>query len=91
MVPCVATRKVTITLPDDVLARLRDLAGEHDVPLSTYLAHVAEHHSRVADGLAALREWEAEEGPLTDEEKARARTEIAWADSVLADAGQASA
>ncbi|MGH8930196.1 MAG: hypothetical protein ACRDZO_06055 [Egibacteraceae bacterium] len=50
-----ATRKVTITLPEETLERLRSLAREHGLPLSTYLAEVTGHHLRVEDGLAAMR------------------------------------
>jgi hypothetical protein len=85
------TRKVTITLPEDVLERIRALAAEEGLPLSTYLRGVAEHHARVQDGLAGLREWEAEEGPLTEEERARARAEIACADAIIVASQKASA
>ncbi|MGH8908825.1 MAG: hypothetical protein ACRD0K_20605 [Egibacteraceae bacterium] len=86
-----ATRKVTITLPEDILGRIRALAAEQGLPLSTYLTRVAEHHARVQDGLAGLREWEAEEGSLTVEERDRARAEIARADAIIARSREACA
>ncbi|MGH8931788.1 MAG: hypothetical protein ACRDZO_14480 [Egibacteraceae bacterium] len=86
-----ATRKVTITLPEEVLGRIKALAAEQGLPLSTYLTRVAAHHARVQDGLVGLREWEAEEGSLTVEERARAREEIARADAIIARSRRASA
>lgn len=76
-----ATRKVTITVDEGVLATLRVLAEREGVPLSTYVTRVAEHHARVQDGLAAMREWEDEHGAFTAEELAEARADIARAES----------
>jgi hypothetical protein len=75
----VATKKVTITLPVDVVDRVTVLAGEAGLPVSTYITRIAEHHIRIQDGLAAMREWEAEHGPLTDEELTQADERIAGA------------
>jgi predicted transcriptional regulator len=72
----VATKKITITIPEDAVARLKEFAEETGVPLSTYIAQLVEHEIRIRDGLAALREWEAEDGPLTEEELAAARAEL---------------
>ena len=76
-----AVRKVTITIDEDVLATLRALAEEAGLPLSTYVTRAAEHHARVQDGLAAMREWEDEHGAFTAEELAEARADIARAES----------
>jgi hypothetical protein len=77
----VATKKITITLPEDVIGRLRDFAKENGKPLSTMLAEMVEHEIRMREGLLALREWEAMDGPLTDEELAEAEAIIAKADA----------
>ena len=73
------TRKVTITIDEDVLATLRGLAEQAGLPLSTYVTRAAEHHARIQDGLAAMREWEQEHGAFTDDELAEADLDIARA------------
>jgi hypothetical protein len=73
----VATKKITITLPEDHLAQVRAFAKEVGMPLSTWLAKMVEHEIRIRGGLAEMREWEAEHGPFTEEE-------IAWADAQIA-------
>jgi predicted transcriptional regulator len=78
-----ASKKVTITLPAELVARSTELAKRAGLPLSTWLARAAEHQARIEDGLAAMREWEAEEGALTPEELAWADAEIARADAAL--------
>jgi predicted DNA-binding protein len=76
----VATKKITITLPEDTLARLRESAAATGIPLSTYIAQITEHHARIEAGLAEMREWEAEHGEITDEERASMAAEIARAE-----------
>jgi hypothetical protein len=78
----VATKKITITLPEGTLARLRESAAASGIPLSTYIAHITEHHARIQEGLAALREWEAVSGPVSDEDAAWAAREIARVDAL---------
>jgi hypothetical protein len=73
----VATRKVTITIDETVLATLRGLAEQAGLPLSTYVTRAAEHHARIQDGLAAMREWEQEHGAFTEHELAEADAAIA--------------
>ena len=72
-----ATRKVTITIDEAVLATLRSLAEQAGLPLSTYVTRAAEHHARIQDGLAAMREWEQEHGAFTEDELAEADAAIA--------------
>jgi hypothetical protein len=76
----VATRKVTITLPEETLAAISALARAEGLPLSTYLSKLAEHRVRIQDGLAAMREWEAEHGSFTPEELQRAQARIEQAE-----------
>lgn len=68
MVYAVATKKITITLPEETLASLRSSAAKAGLPLSTYLAEVTAHHARIQDGLAEQRQWEAEHEPFTQDE-----------------------
>jgi hypothetical protein len=77
----VATKKITITIPEDAIARLRAFAKEVGMPLSTWITELVEHEIRIRDGLAAIREWEAVDGPLTEEEIAEADAIIAKADA----------
>lgn len=81
--PTVATRKLTITLPEEVLERVSALARAEGLPLSTYLTKLAEHRIRVEDGLAAMREWDEEEGPIPEEEYVRAAEQIARAEATM--------
>ena len=74
-----ATRKVTVTIDEGVLATLRRLAEQAGLPLSTYVTRAAEHHARIQDGLAAMREWEQEHGAFSEDEIAEADLDIARA------------
>jgi Arc/MetJ-type ribon-helix-helix transcriptional regulator len=76
----VTTKKVTITLPEEILERISGLARAEGLPLSTYLTKLAEHRVRIEDGLAAMREWEAEYGAFTPKELDRAAARIEQAE-----------
>jgi predicted transcriptional regulator len=75
------TRKVTITLDEDLIEAMARTAREAGVPLSRMIASAAEREMRRRIGLAAVAEWEAEHGALTPEELAAARAEVAAADN----------
>jgi predicted transcriptional regulator len=76
-----ATRKVTITLDEDLVEAMARAARETGVPLSRLIASAAEREMRRRIGLAAVAEWEAEHGAFTPDELATARAEIAAAES----------
>ena len=76
-----ATRKVTITLDEDLVEALTRTARDTGIPLSRLIASAAEREMRRRIGLAAVAEWEAEHGAFTPEELAAARAEIAAADN----------
>jgi predicted transcriptional regulator len=76
-----ATRKVTITLEEDLVNAMAGMAREADVPLSRLIASAAEREMRRRIGLAAVAEWEAEHGAFTPDELAAARAEMAAAES----------
>jgi len=61
----------------------RRLAAAAGLPLSTYVTRVAEHHARIQDGLAAVREWEQENGAFTADEIAEADADIAAAKAAV--------
>jgi predicted transcriptional regulator len=76
-----ATRKVTITLDEDLIEAMASTAREADVPLSRLIASAAEREMRRRIGLAAVVDWEAEHGAFTPGELAAARAEMAAAES----------
>ena len=78
-----ATRKVTVTLSEELIAELTDLARSRDMPVSRLVAQAVARELRMAAGRSALEEWQHEHGPLTPEELSRARAEAAAADAEL--------
>ena len=75
-----ATRKVTITLDEQLADALAVAAREVGVPLSRLIASAAERELRRSFGLKVVAEWQAEHGAFTPEELAAARAEMAAAD-----------
>jgi Arc/MetJ-type ribon-helix-helix transcriptional regulator len=68
------TKKISISLPTEVAERIRVLADEgHDGNLSALVGDLIEHQLRFRDSLEAVTEWEAEHGPLTEDELRHAR------------------
>jgi hypothetical protein len=76
-----ATRKVTITLPDDLVDALGAAARADGVPLSRLIAGAAEHELRRRIGRQLVREWQDENGAFTPDELAAVRAELAAADA----------
>jgi hypothetical protein len=80
------TKKISISLPDELEHAARVVAAAEGLPVSTWLAQAARRalaeRAILADGRAAINEEIAEHGPFVvtaDEE--------AWVNAVLADAG----
>jgi hypothetical protein len=69
-------RKRSISLDPDLDARIEASAKAEGVPFSTWLARSAEDRLLLADGLAAMVEWQAEHGEFTAAERAGARRRI---------------
>ena len=65
-------RKLSVALEDRIARRAAAAAENSGLSLSAWLNHAAETALAVEDGLAAVREWEAEHGALTTEERAQA-------------------
>lgn len=65
-----AVRKLSIALDEDVAEAASAAARQHGQSLSSWLNEAVAHALAVKDGLAAVAEWEAENGAFTDEEKA---------------------
>jgi hypothetical protein len=76
-----ATRKVTITLEEDLVQAMGAMARETGIPLSRLIASAAEREMRLHLGRQVVAGWEAEHGAFTPEELAAARAELAAADS----------
>jgi hypothetical protein len=76
-----ATRKVTITLDNDLVDAIGVAAREAGIPLSRFIASAAEREMRIHIGRQVLAEWQAEHGAFTPEELAAARAEIGAADN----------
>ena len=76
----VAVRKLSVYLDEAVAAEAALVAERHGVSLSKWLNAAAERGLIIERGLAAMDEWDAENGPPSEEA-------IAWADSVLDRAG----
>jgi len=63
---------LAITVDPDVHARVLDAATEDGVSVSAWMTGAARRALLVRDGLAAVAEWEAEHGALSDAEMAAA-------------------
>jgi hypothetical protein len=72
----VAVEKLSISLDAEVAAAARAAAQAAGMTLSAWLARAATEAVGVQAGLAAMREYESENGAFTDEERR-------WADEVL--------
>ena len=77
-------QKLSISLEEPVLLAARQAAERRGMSLSAWLNEAAESaletEVRLEDGLAGVAEWEAEHGPISAEE-------LAKADAVLDAAG----
>jgi hypothetical protein len=71
--------KLAITVDPDVHAGVVAAAAAEGVSVSAWMTEAARGALRVREGLAAVGEWEAEQGLLTDEELAAARRRVAGA------------
>jgi len=86
-----ATKKVTITLPEDLVEALGAAAREDGIPLSRLVASAAEWELRRRVGRKLVADWQAEHGAFTAEELAAARAEMAAADAQAISASRSAA
>jgi hypothetical protein len=68
--------KLAITVDRDVHAKVIRAAAEDQTSVSAWLTSAARQVLRVREGLAAVAEWEAEHGALTEVELAEARERV---------------
>lgn len=71
-----AVNKVSIALDHDVADAAASAAEHAGQSLSAWINDAARTRLRVEDGLAAVAEWEAEHGALTDGERAAADRQL---------------
>jgi hypothetical protein len=69
--------KLAITVDPDVHARVLAAAADDGISVSAWMTKAARRALLVRDGLAAVAEWEAEHGALSDAEMAAARQRVA--------------
>jgi len=81
--------KLAITVDPDVHTRVVAAADEEGMSVSAWMTSAARRALLVRDGLGAVAEWEAQEGALTDAERAAARDRVAAALSGSAPSTQA--
>ena len=68
---------MAITVDPEVHERVVAAAAEEGLSVSAWMTAAARRALLVRDGLAAVAEWEAEHGPLSDSELRSARERIA--------------
>ncbi len=84
-----ATKKVTITLPTDLVELVNAAADEAGVPVSRLVSSALERELRLRVSQALVAQWQAEHGAFTPVEIAAARAEMAAADAAaLGQAGR---
>ena len=69
-------KKLAITIDADVHAKVLDAAAAEGASVSAWITAAARRALLVRDGLAAVAEWEAEHGALTQAELEAARSRI---------------
>ena len=69
-------REMSIELDESIAEKAVSTAERNGMSLSVWLSAAVLRALDLDEGLAAVREWEAENGKLTEEE-------LAWADAVL--------
>lgn len=69
-------KKRSVSFPPELDARVEAAARAEGIPVSAWLARSAEDRLLIADGLAAMAEWQDEHGAFTEEERQRARQEV---------------
>jgi HicB family len=73
--------KLAITVDPEVHAQVVAAAAADGVSVSAWMTEAARRVLLVRDGLTAVAEWEAEQGPLTAAEMAAARRRVSGDDA----------
>lgn len=62
--------RLSVSIPGDLAARIRDAAHADGSTLSAWLARAAESHLLLRNASLAIADWEREHGEITDDELA---------------------
>jgi hypothetical protein len=68
--------KLAVTVDADVHAKVLDAAAADGTSVSAWITAAARRALLIRDGLAAVAEWEAEHGALTQAELETARSRV---------------
>lgn len=68
--------KLAITVDPEIHAKVLAAAAEEGVSVSAWMTDAARRALVVRDGLAAVAEWEAEHGALSESEMSEARQRV---------------
>lgn len=74
----VAQQRITISIDETLAGALRDIAAGAGTTVSAVVTDALEREVRSRGLIAVIEAWEAEHGPLTDDEIDRAREELGW-------------
>jgi hypothetical protein len=74
--------KLAITVDSEIHAKVLDAAQADGTSVSAWITDAARRALLLRDGLAAVREWEAEHGELSQAELDKARSRLARSRSV---------
>lgn len=69
--------RLTVTLPAELVREMRSRVGARQI--SAWIAEAVAERLRREDLLAALQEYEAEAGAITEDEIAAAKQRTSWA------------
>lgn len=69
--------KLAITVDPEVRDRVVEAAAAEGLSVSAWMTNAARRQLLIRDGLAAVAEWEAQHGALTDSELAAAHARVA--------------
>lgn len=61
--------KITISLPEELVVSVKRAAARHNTSVSGFIAEELQQAARRNDARAAIAEYEAEHGTITEEER----------------------
>jgi len=70
----IAVQKLSLSFEPTLAERAREAAEATGASLSSFVAEAVEYRLRLEEGRRLLGQWEAVQGPITEEELRRARS-----------------